>query len=48
VGWLELYDINDPMMKEMYNYLVTQIKPRTLENIKKEALQYHEKLRAVK
>jgi hypothetical protein len=48
IGWLELYDINDPMMQEMYNYLVTQIKPRTLERIKKEALQYHEKLRAVK
>ena len=48
MGWLELYDINHPMMQELYDYMATQIKIKTLDRIKNEALLYHEKIRAVK
>lgn len=41
VGWLELYEIDHPMMTEMYEYFSTQIDINTLNKIKHEALEYH-------
>jgi len=41
LGWLELYDIDDPMMTEMYDYFVKEINIKTLNRIKQEAIEYH-------
>ena len=48
IGWLEFYPLNHPMMQEMYSYLITEIDLKIVKNIKQKALQYHEKLKAVK
>jgi len=41
LGWLEFYDVDDPMMVEMYNYFANEINVKTLNRIKNEAIEYH-------
>lgn len=41
IGWLEFYDIDDPMMIEMYEYLKTIVNVKILNRIKQEAIKYY-------
>ena len=41
IGWLEFYDIEHPMMVEMYEYLKENIDIRVLHQIRDAAIAYH-------
>jgi len=41
IGWLEFYDIEHPMMTEMYEYFAKEIHVKTLNRIRDKAIEYH-------